>query len=164
MRGVTGSEFEGGESRFGMRRDSGSLTGLYHLRILLPPSYPMAAPDIMLLTPNGRFELGKKVSYCRPDLGRRWSARRRVRKDLLMTDLHRRPDELSRWVMAACMGRTDWYVCLRVPAPDTYTHDGSQSTSVNCADPSYHRSPEFLDAGRRSSVSDRSGRLPQGGT
>jgi hypothetical protein len=38
------------------------LAGLYHLRIMLPPTYPMSAPDIMLLTPNGRFELGKKVS------------------------------------------------------------------------------------------------------
>lgn len=36
--------------------------GLYHFRIVLPPSYPMSAPDIILLTPNGRFELGKKVS------------------------------------------------------------------------------------------------------
>ncbi|GMK59537.1 hypothetical protein CspeluHIS016_0801430 [Cutaneotrichosporon spelunceum] len=35
--------------------------GLYHLRILLPASYPMSAPDIVLLTPNGRFELGKKI-------------------------------------------------------------------------------------------------------
>ncbi|OCF39034.1 ubiquitin-conjugating enzyme E2 J1 [Kwoniella heveanensis CBS 569] len=46
MRGVASSEYEG---------------GLYHLRILLPPSYPMSAPDIMLMTPNGRFELGKKI-------------------------------------------------------------------------------------------------------
>ncbi|WWC93809.1 hypothetical protein V866_000645 [Kwoniella sp. B9012] len=46
MRGVSGSEYDG---------------GLYHLRILLPPSYPMSAPDIMLMTPNGRFELGKKI-------------------------------------------------------------------------------------------------------
>ncbi|WVW85590.1 hypothetical protein I302_107628 [Kwoniella bestiolae CBS 10118] len=46
MRGVAGGEYDG---------------GLYHLRILLPPSYPMSAPDIMLMTPNGRFELGKKI-------------------------------------------------------------------------------------------------------
>ncbi|KAK8854762.1 hypothetical protein IAR55_003501 [Kwoniella newhampshirensis] len=46
MRGVHDSEYE---------------SGLYHLRILLPPSYPMSAPDIMLMTPNGRFELGKKI-------------------------------------------------------------------------------------------------------
>ncbi|WVR00027.1 hypothetical protein IAU59_007169 [Kwoniella sp. CBS 9459] len=46
MRGVANSEYDG---------------GLYHLRILLPPSYPMSAPDIMLMTPNGRFELGKKI-------------------------------------------------------------------------------------------------------
>ncbi|WWC71540.1 uncharacterized protein I206_105498 [Kwoniella pini CBS 10737] len=46
MRGVSGSEYDG---------------GLYHLRILLPPSYPMSAPDIILMTPNGRFELGKKI-------------------------------------------------------------------------------------------------------
>ncbi|BEI86044.1 hypothetical protein CcaverHIS002_0603310 [Cutaneotrichosporon cavernicola] len=46
LRGVKGTEYEG---------------GLYHLRILLPASYPMSAPDIVLLTPNGRFELGKKI-------------------------------------------------------------------------------------------------------
>lgn len=46
LRGVRGTEYEG---------------GLYHLRILLPASYPMSAPDIVLLTPNGRFELGMKV-------------------------------------------------------------------------------------------------------
>ncbi|EIW68178.1 hypothetical protein TREMEDRAFT_17545, partial [Tremella mesenterica DSM 1558] len=46
MRGVSNSEYDG---------------GLYHLRILLPPSYPMSAPDIILMTPNGRFELGKKI-------------------------------------------------------------------------------------------------------
>ncbi|WWD19094.1 hypothetical protein CI109_103552 [Kwoniella shandongensis] len=46
IRGVQDSEYE---------------SGLYHLRILLPPSYPMSAPDIMLMTPNGRFELGKKI-------------------------------------------------------------------------------------------------------
>lgn len=40
--------------------------GLYHLRILLPPTYPMSAPDIILMTPNGRFELGKKVSLDHP--------------------------------------------------------------------------------------------------
>jgi ubiquitin-conjugating enzyme E2 J1 len=48
LRGVRGTEYEG---------------GLYHLRILLPASYPMSAPDIVLLTPNGRFELGKKVPH-----------------------------------------------------------------------------------------------------
>ncbi|AAW43579.1 ubiquitin conjugating enzyme, putative [Cryptococcus deneoformans JEC21] len=46
MRGVPDSEYDG---------------GLYHFRIVLPPSYPMSAPDIILLTPNGRFELGKKI-------------------------------------------------------------------------------------------------------
>ncbi|KAE8542550.1 hypothetical protein D1P53_001330 [Cryptococcus gattii VGV] len=39
MRGVADSEYDG----------------------VLPPSYPMSAPDIILLTPNGRFELGKKI-------------------------------------------------------------------------------------------------------
>lgn len=50
LRGVEDSEFAG---------------GLYHLRIILPPTYPMSAPDIILLTPNGRFELGKKVCQAR---------------------------------------------------------------------------------------------------
>lgn len=30
-------------------------------RILLPTEYPMKPPSIILLTPNGRFEVGKKI-------------------------------------------------------------------------------------------------------
>lgn len=48
LRGVPGTEYEG---------------GLYHLRVLLPATYPMSAPDIVLMTPSGRFEPGKKVSW-----------------------------------------------------------------------------------------------------
>ena len=46
LRGPAGTEFEG---------------GLYHFRILLPAEYPFRPPSIMLLTPNGRFELNSKV-------------------------------------------------------------------------------------------------------
>nr|CAB3267443.1 ubiquitin-conjugating enzyme E2 J1-like [Phallusia mammillata] len=35
--------------------------GYYHGRIILPPEYPMKPPSILLLTPNGRFELNKKI-------------------------------------------------------------------------------------------------------
>ena len=35
--------------------------GLYHGRIILPAEYPMRPPDLMLLTPNGRWELNKKI-------------------------------------------------------------------------------------------------------
>ncbi|XP_065837843.1 ubiquitin-conjugating enzyme E2 J1-like [Oscarella lobularis] len=35
--------------------------GIYHGRILFPPEYPMKPPSVILLTPNGRFELGKKI-------------------------------------------------------------------------------------------------------
>ena len=35
--------------------------GLYHGRILLPPEYPFKAPEILILTPNGRFETGTKI-------------------------------------------------------------------------------------------------------
>ncbi|NXK02152.1 UB2J1 enzyme, partial [Herpetotheres cachinnans] len=35
--------------------------GIYHGRIVLPPEYPMKPPSIILLTPNGRFEVGKKI-------------------------------------------------------------------------------------------------------
>ena len=35
--------------------------GFYHGRITLPPEYPMKPPSIMLLNPNGRFELNKKI-------------------------------------------------------------------------------------------------------
>ena len=41
-----------------MRRDQG---GLYHGRILLPHNYPMKPPNIVFLTPNGRFEVGMKI-------------------------------------------------------------------------------------------------------
>ncbi|KXN82510.1 Ubiquitin-conjugating enzyme E2 32 [Leucoagaricus sp. SymC.cos] len=46
LRGSPGTEFEG---------------GLYHFRILLPAEYPFRPPSIMMLTPNGRFELNTKV-------------------------------------------------------------------------------------------------------
>ncbi|KAE9406455.1 UBC-like protein [Gymnopus androsaceus JB14] len=46
IRGPSGTEFEG---------------GLYHLRILLPAEYPFRPPSLMLLTPNGRFELNTKI-------------------------------------------------------------------------------------------------------
>ncbi|KAK6061970.1 ubiquitin--protein ligase [Cooperia oncophora] len=35
--------------------------GIYHGRILLPPEYPMKPPNVVILTPNGRFELNKKI-------------------------------------------------------------------------------------------------------
>ena len=46
LRGPAGTDFEG---------------GLYHFRIRLPAEYPFRPPSIMLLTPNGRFELNTKV-------------------------------------------------------------------------------------------------------
>jgi len=35
--------------------------GVYHGRILVPTEYPMKPPDIIVNTPNGRFEVGKKI-------------------------------------------------------------------------------------------------------
>ncbi|CAH8864065.1 unnamed protein product [Trichobilharzia szidati] len=35
--------------------------GIYHGRILLPSEYPMKPPNIVLLTPNGRFEINRKI-------------------------------------------------------------------------------------------------------
>jgi len=46
LRGPVGTDFEG---------------GLYHFRIRLPAEYPFRPPSIMLLTPNGRFELNTKI-------------------------------------------------------------------------------------------------------
>nr|XP_012553079.1 ubiquitin-conjugating enzyme E2 J1-like isoform X1 [Bombyx mori] len=46
VQGPKGTEFEG---------------GIYHGRILLPKEYPMHPPHIILLTPNGRFEINKKI-------------------------------------------------------------------------------------------------------
>ncbi|XP_075221516.1 ubiquitin-conjugating enzyme E2 J1-like isoform X2 [Lycorma delicatula] len=46
VQGPSGTDFDG---------------GLYHGRILLPTEYPMKPPNIILLTPNGRFEINKKI-------------------------------------------------------------------------------------------------------
>ena len=46
VRGPTGTDFAG---------------GIYHGRILLPPEYPFKPPSILMLTPNGRFELNTKI-------------------------------------------------------------------------------------------------------
>jgi ubiquitin-conjugating enzyme E2 J1 len=46
IRGAQDTDFEG---------------GFYHGRILLPPEYPFKPPNIIFLTPSGRFETGVKV-------------------------------------------------------------------------------------------------------
>uniref|UniRef100_A0A7S1XFM3 UBC core domain-containing protein n=1 Tax=Compsopogon caeruleus TaxID=31354 RepID=A0A7S1XFM3_9RHOD len=46
VRGPPASPFEG---------------GLYHGRLLLPSDYPYKAPEIMILTPSGRFEVGTRI-------------------------------------------------------------------------------------------------------
>jgi len=46
VRGPPGTDFEG---------------GIYTGRIALPVNYPLAPPSIILLTPNGRWEVGKKI-------------------------------------------------------------------------------------------------------
>jgi len=53
IRGPAGTEFEG---------------GLYHFRILLPSEYPFRPPSILMLTPNGRFELNTKARFLAPQL------------------------------------------------------------------------------------------------
>ena len=42
-------------------RDTAFVGGVYHGRIILPTEYPFKPPSIILLTPNGRFEVGKKI-------------------------------------------------------------------------------------------------------
>lgn len=46
IRGPPDTEFEG---------------GIYHGRILLPTEYPFKPPSFVMLTPSGRFEVGKKI-------------------------------------------------------------------------------------------------------
>ncbi|KAI8379156.1 ubiquitin-conjugating enzyme/RWD-like protein [Radiomyces spectabilis] len=46
VRGPDGTEFSGGK---------------YHGRILLPAEYPFKPPELIFLTPNGRFELKSKI-------------------------------------------------------------------------------------------------------
>ena len=51
------------EWHFTLRGPPGSVYagGVYHGRVLLPSNYPFRPPDIVLLTPSGRFETGKKI-------------------------------------------------------------------------------------------------------
>ncbi|KDO31760.1 hypothetical protein SPRG_03680 [Saprolegnia parasitica CBS 223.65] len=42
-------------------RDTAFEGGIFHGRILLPSEYPFKPPNIILLTPNGRFEVKKKI-------------------------------------------------------------------------------------------------------
>lgn len=41
--------------------DGGFAGGRYHGRIIFPLDYPFKPPNIAFLTPNGRFEVGKKI-------------------------------------------------------------------------------------------------------
>lgn len=51
------------EWQFALRgpRDSDFEGGIFTGRLVLPVNYPLAPPSIMLLTPNGRWEVGKKI-------------------------------------------------------------------------------------------------------
>ncbi|EME31320.1 Ubiquitin-conjugating enzyme E2 J1 [Galdieria sulphuraria] len=46
LKGPDGTPFEG---------------GFYHGKILFPSEYPLKPPDIVMLTPNGRFETGQRI-------------------------------------------------------------------------------------------------------
>lgn len=35
--------------------------GVYHGKLVLPPTYPFAPPEVYMLTPSGRFETNKKI-------------------------------------------------------------------------------------------------------
>ena len=35
--------------------------GVYHGKILFPKEYPMKPPDVIFVTPNGRFQTDKKI-------------------------------------------------------------------------------------------------------
>lgn len=41
--------------------DSPYEQGVYHGKIFVPANYPFSPPDVVLLTPNGRFELDKRI-------------------------------------------------------------------------------------------------------
>ncbi|PPQ89116.1 hypothetical protein CVT25_006488 [Psilocybe cyanescens] len=68
LRGPAGTEFDG---------------GLYHFRILLPAEYPFRPPSIMILTPNGRFELNTKGSDSGLDHEELWQPAWGVRTAIL---------------------------------------------------------------------------------
>lgn len=42
-------------------KDTPYQNGFYFGKILLPEEYPFKAPDFIFLTPNGRFEVNKKI-------------------------------------------------------------------------------------------------------
>ena len=42
-------------------KDTPYENGFYAGKIIFPPQYPMRAPDFMMLSPNGRFEVGAKI-------------------------------------------------------------------------------------------------------
>ncbi|KAF0992031.1 hypothetical protein HZS_605 [Henneguya salminicola] len=35
--------------------------GMYHGKIIFPTDYPIKPPEIIFLTPNGRFQINKKI-------------------------------------------------------------------------------------------------------
>lgn len=37
--------------------------GLYHGRLVFPPEYPMKPPSVLMITPNGRFEVNKRICF-----------------------------------------------------------------------------------------------------
>jgi ubiquitin-conjugating enzyme E2 J2 len=44
-----------------MPKDSPYHGGFYHGKLLLPKEYPLKPPNVMFITPNGRFKPGEKI-------------------------------------------------------------------------------------------------------
>lgn len=42
-------------------KDTEYAGGVYLMKILVPDKYPLSPPDIMMLTPSGRFDINKKL-------------------------------------------------------------------------------------------------------
>lgn len=42
-------------------KDTEYTGGVYLMKILVPDKYPLSPPDIMMLTPSGRFDINKKL-------------------------------------------------------------------------------------------------------
>lgn len=58
--------------------------GEYIMQIILSPRYPLTPPDFYMLTPNGRFEVGKKLCFSNSSIhGESWSPMWNIRTMLL---------------------------------------------------------------------------------
>ncbi|KAL9128928.1 MAG: hypothetical protein Q9217_002482 [Psora testacea] len=142
-------------------------TGVYHGRIILPPTYPLRPPSFRFLTPSGRFEVNREICLSisghheetwQPAWGIRtalWALRAFMEGDakgqvggmeMPKAERERLAGESRGWSCAGCGGRSN---------EDVLKEEGGEGAETGGEGKAEHVIPEELKFGFRDQMDDK---------